>query len=97
MSLTPTILYCEKPKGKKNQFKFKCPKCKHNQIEEVVTDAIKYSIIKNISLAGVTEYGKVHCEEGFLSYYQCAKCGNTIPASSPEDLAEWLKENGVKK
>ena len=83
-------------------YNFKCKRCGHYEIEEVVTDVTVSSVITNISLPEDyneddsfvefdIEYGD--CPEnsgGEFSRYQCSKCGTVI---SEKDIVKMLKGN----
>ena len=80
-----------------NSLKFKCPKCNHNQLEEVMIDVVQSSTIDNIDEEGYVDYEHTSSEGGEVDRYQCAKCGYVLKneiggkIDTPEELVEWLK------
>ena len=86
-----------------NSLKFKCPKCKNNQIEEVMTDVVQSSTIDYIDSEGYVDYENISTEGGEVDRYQCGKCGYVIKneiggkINDAEELAEWLKGKGMVK
>lgn len=77
--------------------RFKCPKCGCNIAEEIVVDAtISNEVIGIWGDCGDLEYGACgECFDGYTERYQCQNCGYVIPeVRCPEDMVEWLKENG---
>ena len=80
--------------------KFKCPKCSHTVLEEVLTDVVQSSTCDCITEEGIVDYGLVSYDGGNLDRYQCLNCGFVLkneefkwPVSDDEELAKWLKEN----
>jgi predicted RNA-binding Zn-ribbon protein involved in translation (DUF1610 family) len=81
---------------------FKCEKCGHNIIEEVLEGVRKYSTIINIEMMdngyAAVEYGNSNDEYGNLDRYQCAACGSVIEGCYTENsLFDYLKENNMLK
>jgi len=70
-------------------YKFTCPDCGENKLEEImssVTVASEISVIQD----GDLEYGEQTNSSGVVERYQCANCGYTV-AHSPEELVEMLE------
>ena len=74
------------------QAKFKCPKCNHNEVEEVLVNACVSSLVARIYPE------ELECASGYVLYggdidrYQCIKCGYIV-AKTIEELYEKCKEN----
>jgi len=80
---------------------FKCPKCEHTVIEEVMQHAV---VSTNISFVyarrdeehASIDYGETSTDYGEVSHYQCNRCGqklrdDTIGAiDDAAALAQWL-------
>ena len=82
--------------------KFKCPKCSHTVLEEVLTDVVQSSTCDFITEDGYVDYGVVSYDGGNLDRYQCMECGfvlkngdDTVYSTviDSEELAKWLKKN----
>lgn len=71
--------------------KFVCPVCGEKAIE-CLMDGPHSCVVNDISEDGIIDYGTI-TSEGELSKFQCLTCGFTIPVSTDEDLADWLKEH----
>lgn len=83
-----------------NRYKFICPKCKHNKIEEVLINVTQYTTIDKIDSDGDFKYGERLAEDGEVQNYQCSKCGFVIEMddynahiTDPVELVEWIKKN----
>jgi len=89
------------PAKKDILLKFKCPKCGHTELEEVMTDCILTSVIGVIDGEGAVDYDdkRITTTDGEVHHYQCVACGfilsdnNDVDVNNNEELAEWLKEN----
>jgi predicted RNA-binding Zn-ribbon protein involved in translation (DUF1610 family) len=69
-------------------YKFKCKKCGHDVIEEVLSNVYQYSKISDIEVidgALILDYSELHTEGGELSHYQCFSCGENV---SEEEIKE---------
>ena len=80
--------------------KFKCPECGNDCAEEVVTNAVISNKVNGIAEdCEDLDYGECgECFDGIISRYQCASCGYVIPdITTPEQMVEWLKENGTEE
>jgi len=73
---------------------FKCPKCGHNQIEEVLPGVTQSSVITDVAAADecdvALEYGAISCDGGDFDQvrYQCVKCGESVHGQQLMDLVE---------
>jgi len=63
---------------------FKCKKCGHNEVEEVMSGVVQSSVINSIELIGDNEllldYGNTCTAGGDVDsiYYQCVMCGHPV-------------------
>ena len=79
--------------------KFVCPKCKYNQLEVVMKNAVVSQTIKDINEDGDFEYGPPVINDGETECFQCISCG-FIPKDKGgkdidynDDLVEWIEKN----
>jgi predicted RNA-binding Zn-ribbon protein involved in translation (DUF1610 family) len=83
--------------------KFKCPKCGKKVLEEVmveVTQSSSISAIEDDNGVVFLDYENTSTDGGEVDRYQCMECGYILKnkkyhcdISTPEELAEWLKDN----
>jgi hypothetical protein len=83
---------------------FKCPKCNHDALEEVLVNVIMSTVISGIVKIEnevYTDTGPSSTEEGDLSHYQCVCCGEKLHTESgmtvscEQELYEWLENNNM--
>lgn len=70
---------------------FKCPKCGHFVVEEVMGDVTVASEVVDVDEDGDVSYGEQTNEDGEVVRYQCAECGWTLPVDDGQELYEFLK------
>lgn len=76
--------------------KFKCRKCGHNRLEEVMTNVTQSTEIVGVDEDDLLIYGNATTDGGELDRFQCGKCGAVIKGvSSMDGLVAWLKEEGM--
>ncbi len=86
-----------------NSLKYKCPKCNHNQLEEVMINVVQSSTISDIDSEGYIDYELSSTEGGEVDRYQCSQCGYVLKnelggtIDNPEELVEWLISKGMLK
>ena len=83
----------------KKILKFKCPKCGHDRIEEIMINVIVSTPICRINVIdngyeSEYDHSKAENYDGQVDRYQCAKCGFIVPVRSLEALAatEYIHE-----
>ena len=85
-----------------NRYKYTCPSCKNNNIEEVLINVTQYTTIDTIDKDGDFKYGKSLAEDGEVQNYQCSKCGyilkdeNGKTIQDQSSLVEWLGRMNLK-
>jgi len=79
--------------------KFKCPKCGHDRIEEIMINVIVSTPVCRINVSDGNyepEYDHLKAEnyDAQVDRYQCAECGFIVPVRSLEALAttEYMQE-----
>ncbi len=86
-----------------DSLKFKCPKCNHNQLEEVMINVVQSSTISEIDSEEYIDYENSSTDGGEVDRYQCSQCGYVLKnelggtIDTPEELVEWLKDKGMLK
>lgn len=81
--------------------RFHCPSCHSSaDIEEVMGGVIQFSTIDSIQKAEtlgaiIMDYDGVRTEGGEVTHYQCEHCGWNLPCGNPEELSDWLQQNGM--
>ena len=71
--------------------KFECPECKANEFEEVLIDCWCVTPAEGMEHGDMIFCGRTRIEDGQLDGYQCAHCGERIPAETSEELEQWLR------
>lgn len=74
--------------------KFVCKKCGHEVIEQVLngcTVVTKIAVVNSNEVEYKDVPDAIMCSEPTV--FQCANCGEKIPAESDEELIDWLKKN----
>jgi hypothetical protein len=81
---------------KKKTLKFVCKKCGHEVIEQVLTGCTVVTKIAAVQ-SNEVKYEDVPDEttSSEPTMFQCALCGEQIPAETDEDLIDWLKDQQV--
>ena len=85
------------------ELKFTCPKCNHNLLEIIETDAIVSSNIVNIREDGDFDYQNLTVDDSVVDRFQCAECGYVLKDENGEkitdniDVVEWIKKNNPDK
>lgn len=85
------------------KLEFACPKCGGNRIEQVFTDAVAFSDVTLYEDSEDDVYGEITIEGEEFRFFQCAKCGWSIPitdygASADTEidaLRRWLQEQPI--
>lgn len=80
--------------------KFRCERCGHNKLEEVMESVVVSTIIKNVGEGGDIDYGNQSNDEGEVRCYQCVNCGEPIMddglfLTTSEELYDWLQESNM--
>lgn len=79
--------------------KFKCPKCKKEDLEIIETDVIMTSLIVEIDEEICFEYDLIDTGGGCVDRFQCSECGYVLKdedeqiITTEEDVVEWLRNN----
>ena len=79
---------------KDKTLKFVCKKCGHEVIEQVLTGCTvvtKIAVVNSNEVEYEAVPDAIMCSEPTV--FQCANCGEQIPAESDEELIDWLKKN----
>lgn len=74
---------------------FECPDCKHNILEEIITDVVQLTNVDIISNDDCVDYEEdsESYEDGTLERYQCQNCGfNVWDLSYTEELWEQIEQ-----
>lgn len=80
---------------------FKCPNCDGNRLEEVMSDVVVSSVIKDLYIEDDVanyDYDEQTNEHGHITCFQCVDCGFILKTNGElvrdlEGLAEWLVAN----
>ena len=79
--------------------KFKCPKCKKEDLEIIETDVIMTSLIVEIDEEGYFEYDMIDTGGGCVDRFQCSECGFVLKddreqvITTEEGVVEWIRGN----
>ena len=68
-------------------FKFKCPKCGREILEEVITGIVLSTPLSKIAMTDDCpdpeyDYSKEESHDGIVDRYQCKNCGFVIPGAT---------------
>ena len=81
------------------EYKFRCPKCGCDRLEEIMENVTVSSVISSIHESLNFNYSKQSNEGGEIVRYQCMECGYSSEddygayVNTPEDLVEWIKNH----
>ena len=67
---------------------FKCDKCEHEWLEEVMEDVVVVSLLLNLYDDGFADYGDQANNGGSVVRYQCSSCGDPVLNSSGEAVSD---------
>ena len=66
------------------EVKFECPKCRHNEVEEVLINACVSSVIANIFSEELEYASGYEVHDADVDRYQCVKCGHIVAKTIKE-------------
>lgn len=79
--------------------KFKCPKCKREDLEIIETDVIMTSLIVDIDEENCFMYDLIDSGGGQVDRFQCSECGYVLKddaeqvITTEEEVVEWVRKN----
>ena len=69
---------------------FKCPKCGYDTIEEIMTDVVMSTSIRDIDEGVDYHDNQFSADGGVVDRYQCVQCGHVI-AKTEEELMAYVE------